>query len=61
MAKEREAEVLSAQSQALAEAERLEQAALEHRERAVADGAHPANKELGAGLRHALDGKSTGF
>ncbi|KAK7685206.1 hypothetical protein QCA50_011569 [Cerrena zonata] len=59
--KEREAEVLSAQSQALAEAERLEQAAMEHRERAVADGAHPANKELGAGLKHVMEGKSRAF
>ncbi|CAL1708097.1 unnamed protein product [Somion occarium] len=47
--REREAEVLHAQSQELAEAERLEQSALEHRERAVAVGADPANKALGGG------------
>ncbi|KAI0093455.1 hypothetical protein BDY19DRAFT_427246 [Irpex rosettiformis] len=47
MMHDREAQNVSAQSKELAEAEALEQQAREHRERAVAQGAHPHNKYLG--------------
>ncbi|KAL4245104.1 hypothetical protein ABKN59_009673 [Abortiporus biennis] len=53
--KEQEAKALQSQSEDIMEAERLEQAAREHRERAFAAGAHPANRELGAG-NHLLSG-----
>lgn len=49
MLRDREAQNLHAQSEELAEAERLEQQAREHRERAVAQGAHPMNKHLAGG------------
>ncbi|KIP08497.1 hypothetical protein PHLGIDRAFT_127001 [Phlebiopsis gigantea 11061_1 CR5-6] len=49
MMRDREAQNFQAQSKELAEAERLEQQAREHRERAVAQGAHPMNKNLGGG------------
>ncbi|KZT03782.1 uncharacterized protein LAESUDRAFT_728803 [Laetiporus sulphureus 93-53] len=45
--KEQEAQAFKAQSSELAEAERLEREAVMRRERAVAQGAHPANKQLG--------------
>jgi len=47
--KEQEAATIKAQGAELAEAERLEREAVLRRERAVAHGAHPANKHLGAG------------
>ncbi|KAI0812266.1 hypothetical protein BC629DRAFT_1589056 [Irpex lacteus] len=47
MVHDREAQNLQAQSKELAEAEALEQKAREHRERAVAQGAHPQDKHLG--------------
>ena len=43
----REAAALKSQASELTEAERLEQAALARRERAVAHGAHPDHKFLG--------------
>ena len=43
----REAAALKAQAAELTEAERLEQAALARRERAVAHGAHPDHRHLG--------------
>ncbi|KAL0579005.1 hypothetical protein V5O48_003000 [Marasmius crinis-equi] len=49
MQKEQEAQALKVQSSELAEAERLEREAAMRRERAVAHGAHPDNKHLGAG------------
>ncbi|KAF8162473.1 hypothetical protein K438DRAFT_1470103, partial [Mycena galopus ATCC 62051] len=45
--KEQEARGMKIQSQELAEAERLEQAAGARRERAVAHGAHPDNRHVG--------------
>ncbi|OCH89631.1 hypothetical protein OBBRIDRAFT_835644 [Obba rivulosa] len=45
--KEQEADAFKTQSMELAEAERLEREAMLRRERAVAHGAHPANKNLG--------------
>ncbi|KAK1234202.1 hypothetical protein PQX77_002628 [Marasmius sp. AFHP31] len=50
MQKEQEAQALKVQSSELAEAERLEREAVMRRERAVAHGAHPENKHLGAGF-----------
>ncbi|KAF9269426.1 hypothetical protein L218DRAFT_267361 [Marasmius fiardii PR-910] len=49
MQKEQEARALKVQSSELAEAEGLEREAAMRRERAVAHGAHPDNKHLGAG------------
>ncbi|KAJ3490915.1 hypothetical protein NLI96_g1074 [Meripilus lineatus] len=48
--REREAKEIYAQSEEIKEAERLEEAAREHREKAVAAGAHPTYKELGGGV-----------
>ncbi|KAJ3573365.1 hypothetical protein NP233_g2463 [Leucocoprinus birnbaumii] len=48
--KEREANAMKVQGRELAEAERLEREAIMRRDRAVAHGAHPANKDLGAGM-----------
>jgi len=47
--KQREADLVKAQSAELAEAERLERAAHEHRVRAVGQGAHPDNMHLSGG------------
>lgn len=48
--KEQEANAIKVQSTELAEAERLEREAVLRRETAVAHGAHPDNKHLGAGF-----------
>ncbi|EJC99338.1 uncharacterized protein FOMMEDRAFT_170628 [Fomitiporia mediterranea MF3/22] len=48
MEKEQESQALKVQASELSEAERLEQAALARRERAVAHGAHPDHKHLGS-------------
>jgi len=58
--KEREASTMHAQSKELGEAEALEQAARDHRERAVAAGADPANRELGGGLHGGRQGGMQG-
>ncbi|GJE95836.1 hypothetical protein PsYK624_120260 [Phanerochaete sordida] len=59
--KEREAQDFHAQSAELAEAERLEQEAREHRTRAVAQGAHPSHKHLAGGNTNAQGGQNAGF
>ncbi|KAH9940311.1 hypothetical protein B0H21DRAFT_579270 [Amylocystis lapponica] len=58
MQKEHEAGAFKAQSDEIAEAERLEQEALVRRERAVAHGAHPDNGYLGGG--HGAGGNASG-
>ncbi|KAI0066889.1 hypothetical protein BV25DRAFT_1987980 [Artomyces pyxidatus] len=45
--KEQEANAFKQQSREIAEAERLEREAMQRRERAVAQGAHPENRQLG--------------
>ncbi|KAF5379090.1 hypothetical protein D9615_005934 [Tricholomella constricta] len=54
--KEQEAKAFKVQGAELAEAERLEHEALVRRERAVAHGAYPENKRLGAGLSGGMSG-----
>lgn len=48
--KQREADAIKLQGRELEEAERLEREAMMRRDRAVAHGAHPMNKNLGGGM-----------
>ncbi|GLB42252.1 hypothetical protein LshimejAT787_1102670 [Lyophyllum shimeji] len=59
--KEQEANAYKVQGAELSVAERLEREALMRRERAVAHGAHPDNKHLGAGHQGGADGMPGGY